>query len=965
MDGVNLESYNMKSIISLIAVFACSTMVNAQELTNVNPDPKGEPWLVGGLRELTTDDYNQINATPRLTLTASQLNRDLPVSIDNSLLPWFRPVFNQDGGSCGQASGIGYNFTFEMDYLRGLPANTAIAQYPTHYTWNFLNGGTGGGSWYFDGWQIIAANGCPTVQTYGGTPWYGGDHRWMSGYDNYLSGMSNRMLEVSTIDVTTEEGLETLKHWMFDRLDGSPTGGLANFSAGVSDVFTMDYLPSGTPHAGQQIVTRWGQVVNHAMTFIGYDDSICYDVNGDGQYTNNLDITGDGIVDLRDWEIGGVIMMNSWGESFGNGGKAYVMYRTLALSVEEGGIWNNLLHVIRTRSDYQPQITLKATVKHTSRQKLKISAGISTQTNDTKPAHVLDFPLFNNQGGNYFMTGGETEADKSIELGLDITPLLSYVSPNQQARFFIQIIEQDPDGSSEGQITNLSLFDLNQSTEFESPMTNVLLENNDTTWAWTDAAIDFIPAEIITQSLPVAHVGESYSHQLEAAGAPGPYSWTVLQEYAQNDNQADFPAITSNQLVFSNNDDGFATQTIDFPFPYYGGTYQDLVITSDGSIAFGGKFEYVRSEGDLMSAKTITPYGADLMIYPEDNDGIYYEGDATHATFRWKVSKFDNISFNTDFAVTLYPDGKITFYYGDGITPSSEWASGISAGDNQNYIIAVNSGSTEIIPGSSIQFECSPLPSGMVLSSDGVYNGIPTQPGKEWNITFKAIASNSLFATRTITFSTAPELTIEPDTLLFENSFEGKEGKYFTIINTTSSDVAITSFETQGNISFPGGNCSWKAEFPETLPYIVSPAAQVQVLVRLIPDLTKQPIDTYITDTLNFETATDNYQVLLMFNDTINIYTGTKQNVVPQETLNIAPNPANGITQITFNANSSSEATLMIYDITGKLVQYKSLTGLFSGLSRRIIDISNLNPGIYSITLTSAERCFSARLVVR
>lgn len=955
----------MKSIILLISALVCYTMVNAQELINVNPDPKGEPWLVGGLRELTTEDYNQINATPRLTLSASQLNRDLPVAIDNSLLPWFRPVFNQDGGSCGQASGIGYNFTFEMDYLLGLPANTANAQYPTHYTWNFLNGGTGGGSWYFDGWQIIAANGCPTIQTYGGTPWYGGDHRWMSGYDNYLSGMSNRMLEVSTIDVTTEEGLETLKHWMFDRLDGSPTGGLANFSAGVSDVFTMDYLPSGTPHAGQQIVTRWGQVVNHAMTFIGYDDSVCYDVNGDGQYTNNLDITGDGITDMRDWEIGGVIMMNSWGESFGNGGKAYVMYRTLALSVEEGGIWNNLLHVIRTRTDYQPQITLEATVKHTSRQKLKISAGISTNTTDIKPVHVLDFPLFNHQGGNYFMTGGETEADKSLELGLDITPLLSYVSPNQQARFFIQIIEQDPDSSSEGQVTNLSLFDLNQSTEFASPMTNVLLKNNDTTWVWTDAVIDFTPAEIITQSLPVAHIGEPYSHQLEASGAPGPYSWTILQEYAENANQADFPAITSNQLVLSNNDDGFATQTIDFPFPYYSGTYQDLVITSDGSIAFGGNFEYVRSEADLMSAKAITPYGTDLMIYPEDNDGIYYEGDATHATFRWKVSKFDNISFNTDFAVTLYPDGKITFYYGDGITPSSDWASGISAGDNQNYIISDNSGSTEIIPGSSIQFECSPLPSGMVLSSDGIYNGIPTQPGKEWNITFKAIASNNLFTTRTINFATAPELTIEPDTLLFENSFEGKEGKYFTIINTTSSDVTITSFETEGNISLPGSACLWKAEFSETLPYIVTPDEQLQVLVHLIPDLTKQPINMYITDTLNFETTNDNYQVLLMFNDTINIYTETKQNLVPQETLNIAPNPSSGITQITFTTDKSSEATLMIYDITGKLVQYKSFTGLFSGLNSRKIDISSLKPGIYSITLTSAERWFSARLVIR
>jgi len=955
----------MKRLILFLSIFTTTAATNAQELINVNPDPSGEAWIAGGLRQLTPADYAKIAATPKLTLTERQRGRDLPTSIDNSVLPWFRPVFNQDGGSCGQASGIGYNFTFEMDYLQGLPANTTQTQYPTHYTWNFLNGGEGGGSWYFDGWQIIAANGCPNVQTYGGTPWYGGDRRWMSGYENYLSGMSNRMLEVLTIDVSTADGLETLKQWMNDKLSGSPTGGLANFSAGVSDYFSMSYLPAGTPNAGKSVVTRWGQEVNHAMTFVGYDDEIRYDYNYDGQYTNNLDITGDGLVDMRDWEIGGVIMMNSWGPSFGENGKAYVMYRTLAQSLTDGGIWNNLLHVIRTRNDYEPQLTIKTTVKYTSRQKLRIAAGVSANTTDTKPAHVVEFPIFSNQGGNYYMQGGSAENDKSIEIGLDVTQLLSYVTPGQPARFFLRVTEQDPENASAGQITGFSVNDLNQNMEFVSQMSNVALVNNDTTYAWVDATTIFTPVEITTENLPPAHAGVAYSQQLEAAGAPAPYTWSILQEYSENPDQAEFPAITSNQMIPSDNDDGYATRTIDFPFPFYGETYQDLVLTTDGSIAFGGQFEYVRNETALRSVKVITPYGADLMIYPEYNDGMFYEGDETHATFRWKISKFDNPGFDNDFAVTLYPDGKITFHYGNGITPSNDWAAGISAGDGQNFLIASISGSTEIIPGSSFRFQSPPLPSGMSLSNTGLFSGTPSQPNGSWEITFKATSTNSLFATRTLNFSTESQLLVEPDTLVFENDPEAYEGKYFTITNTSGSEVMITSFDTEGTIFLEDGQWWWMADFWDPLPYAVAPGESIDVRVSLAMPVMMQPITSYAVDKLHFTTTTENYQVLLMFNDTINIYGNAKQYPQHENGLELSPNPATGFTNLGFVTDQTGKAEIFIYNSSGDLVKRESLSGLFAGKNTRQVDISAMKPGFYMLTLRSGLNLSVARLVIR
>ncbi len=955
----------MKNILTLIAFLTISICINAQGIINVNPDPDGEPWNAGGLRELTADDYTRIAATPRLSLTASQRSRELPSSLDNSELAWFRPVFNQDGGSCGQASGIGYNFTYEMDYVRGLSANTAQNQYPTHYTWNFLNGGAGGGSWYFDGWQIIAANGCPNVETYGGSPWYGGDRRWMSGYEDYIAGMENRMLEISTIDVSNEEGLMILKQWMFDRLDGSPTGGLANFSSGVSDVFTMTYLPGGTPNAGQPVITRWGEQVNHAMTFVGYDDEIRFDVNNDGQYTNNLDITGDGSVDLRDWEIGGLVMVNSWGNSFGNNGKSFVLYRTLALSLQDGGIWNNLIHVIRTRTDYEPQVTLKATVKHTSRQKIKITAGVSANTTDTKPAFTLEFPMFSNQGGDYYMQGGFSESDKSIEIGLDVTPLLSYIQPGQQSRFFIQIEEQDPENSSTGQITSLSLWDLNRSMEFQSQLANISMVNNDTTLVWADGNIDFIPTGISTQELPVAQTGMPYSFQLEATGAQAPYTWSVLQEFTESNNQAAFPAVTSNQLIPSDNDDGFATQSIDFPFPFYGQNYQDLVITTDGSVAFEGQFEYIRSETAIKSAKVITPYGSDLMIYPEYNDGMFYEGDATHATFRWKCSKFNDPSFDNDFAVTLYPDGTITFHYGNGITSSYDWAAGISAGDGQNYLISGISGSTVINPATSFLYQCPQLPAGMALSSDGIFAGTPTQANGDWPITFRALSANGLFATRTLNFTTDSELLLWPDTLMYEDDIMAWEGLSFYLTNQTDHNVTLTTFEYQGMVLLEDGEWWWETWFNDPMPRIMVPGEEIQVVVSMVLPVTMAPTTEYFVDTLSFTTTTESYQVILMFNDTINIYNNVKLNPEKGNGLTIVPNPASGTTLLNFEADEPGSAEVMIYSSTGVLQKTESLKGLVAGPNSHRVDVSGLPRGIYLVALQSGKRSASARLVVR
>lgn len=840
------------------------TQISAQDLINLNPDAKGEPWYVGKLRTLTVEDYKKMAQTPKLTKPKDYRKGSLPVSVDNSLNKYFRPVFNQANGSCGQASGIGYNFTYAINFARDLEANTIATQYPTHYTYNFLNNGTDYGSFYFDGWEIINANGCPDVETYGGTPWAKGLTGWMSGYENYYLGMLNRTLEVFTVDLTTPAGLETLKAWMYDQLNGSSAGGLANFSAGVGGIFSMSRLPAGTPEENKSIITCWGPEINHAMTFVGYNDSIRYDYNGDGDYTNDKDINHDGVVDMRDWEIGGLIMVNSWGTSWGDAGKAYVPYKLLAEPSTNGGIGTGLVYAIRARKSYSPKVTIKASITHSSRNKLRITAGASSDPAATKPDRILQLPLFNYQGGDMYMQGGATEDEKTIEIGLDITPLLSDIESGEAAKFFLVVEEDDPDGLSEGRINYFSVIDYtNGKSEMMCPQSNVLIKNNDTTCLSVNKTIIFDKVQVSSTTLPDVVSGFPYTYALNAQNGTPPYAWNLVIDYTQKDDSAHYLQLTNNKLSPYDNDDGFAPLTLPFKFPFYNKTYSEVLVTTDGSILFGDNFEYVRNISGLMSFRAITVYGSDLMVYPEEGDGIWYFSTKDSITVRWRTSKYDDKPFDTDFSLTLFPSGQINFNYGPSITSSSDWVAGISNGDGISYCNALISGDRMVSDGQQIKFMSSGVPQGMEISKDGVMTFTTSQGNKEWPVTAQVTDLNKISSQKSFTLHSIESLQITPDTINFESSSDPdpwQTGKEINISNVYSQPVTLNNLDWEGE--------GWKiSEDPLTYPYILNPGESLLLNIMLKPAFTKS--SGMICDSLEIQTNYVSYTLPVMINPSL------------------------------------------------------------------------------------------------
>jgi hypothetical protein len=84
--------------------------------------------------------------------------------------------------------------------------------------------------------------------------------------------------------------------------------------------------------------------------------------------------------------------------------------------------------------------------------------------------------------------------------------------------------------------------------------------------------------------------------------------------------------------------------------------------------------------------------------------------------------------------------------------------------------------------------------------------------------------------------------------------------------------------------------------------------------------------------------------------------TGLKQLSVNNSSVAIYPNPNNG--SFTIEPSSVTKQTMQVYDVNGKLVLSQAING------KTTIDASNLNEGVYNISLISNEGVINKRLVI-
>lgn len=431
-----------KYIILIACLLAIGLSSVAQQVRPVYP-----------VKPLTQEDISRRQRIPEWgTNTRSASSAVLPEGVDNSTLKYFPPVFSQLGNSCSQASGVRYVYTYELNRLLDRAADSPEHIFNYHFTWNYLNEGNDQGSHPELGYNMMKVAGAVTLSDMNDESAATSSTTWMTGYDKYLRAMNYRVKSYSKFTLKTREGIDRLRQYLYNRGEEGEPGGVVTFSCKSSDWKEVTY--KGTSVTGlTHMITRPGTDGAHALTIAGYDDTVAYDLNGDGEITED--------------ERGAFIVVNSWGTWWGSEGKCYYPYKYFLLPAAEGGLADLDAEALMVEPEiHTPLVIFRVKLTYTSRNDLYFRLGVA-EGDAVSPSVILDYPLMLTQGGDYYMQGnGTLESFKTIEVGLNFTDKLADFQSFRSPKYFL-IVRQIGNGKlGEGKINSFSVNDYRTGTEY-------------------------------------------------------------------------------------------------------------------------------------------------------------------------------------------------------------------------------------------------------------------------------------------------------------------------------------------------------------------------------------------------------------------------------------------------------------------------------------------------------------------
>jgi C1A family cysteine protease len=354
----------------------------------------------------------------------------LPSAADNSASPAFPPIRSQGGiGSCAAWASTYYQFTYETNLARGRTAsggNNAVIFSPK-FTYNLINGGQDGGSYFSDCFAVEMKNGganwaaFPYDTNYLAWPTDGPVWRDALNYRAQTYGqLSNSNTELLIQDVKTQ---------------------LANGHVLVIATYVLSWVQktvSNDPstdadnaYVNQKIASYCSNTNSggHGMTIVGFNDNIWCDLNSNG------------VVDSG--EKGAFKIANSWGTGDWNAGYRWVSYdalRAVSLAPQtsnwppanrspNGIFWKGNIFTLTARPSYTPTMVAQVTLNSAKRGQINFTLGTGTLTS-TVPAAKWSSKALNYTGGNYGFSGTATPCNGTFYF--DFSELNTGATTNQR-----------------------------------------------------------------------------------------------------------------------------------------------------------------------------------------------------------------------------------------------------------------------------------------------------------------------------------------------------------------------------------------------------------------------------------------------------------------------------------------------------------------------------------------------------
>lgn len=385
---------------------------------------------------------------PRMGRTVTEL----PASVDNSTNRFFPAIFSQgSNNSCSQASGVRYVYTYEVNRMFGRDASNPANVFCYHFTWNFLNEGNNEGSHSWIGWDLMKDCGTLDMTRFKDEPYsYSQQTQWLSGYDTYIEAMKYRVSGYTKINLKTREGIDLMRRYLYDHGDGGETGGVASISYETEDWGLKSY--TGPSLTGlRHIVTKEGKDGPHAITLVGYDDTVEYDFDGDGN--------------ISDTERGAFIFANSWDDYWASDGKCYIPYSVMLADYADGGLSEGDADAYMvTPVIGDPDIVFKVKLSYNRRNELSFLLGAADGDDAKMPSVDFTYPVMNRQGGAVPMQGNGASND--IEVAFNFSRYHEAVKGYADPKFFLTVRRTAATGT--GKIIEFSVLDVASGTQYLS-----------------------------------------------------------------------------------------------------------------------------------------------------------------------------------------------------------------------------------------------------------------------------------------------------------------------------------------------------------------------------------------------------------------------------------------------------------------------------------------------------------------
>lgn len=353
-----------------------------------------------------TDNLGATTSTS--TSTATSTLAAVPAQVDNSTLAAFPKIGNQGGqSSCVAWATTYYLMSHQICMSLGCDnKNLAERVYSPRWTYNMINGGVDAGSNFSSAFSLLSLHGAAKMSE---LPYNSFDPlSWDMNPADWRNALDNRVTSNFSVGINTDTGMASVKQLLAN-------GNVVTFGTYISSwqYANVQSQPSTTsPFQGQTIViSQNGSLGGHAMTIVGYDDSIWVDMNASG------------IVDAG--EVGAFKIANSWGAAWGNAGYVWASYDAFRTTSSVSGFApSGRIQLSQNGSAYYYNYNTSAlklvglvTVAHAARNQMSLQFGSSSNSVQTPQVYNYPFAL-SNKGGAYAFDGGVTEVESSFYFDL-------------------------------------------------------------------------------------------------------------------------------------------------------------------------------------------------------------------------------------------------------------------------------------------------------------------------------------------------------------------------------------------------------------------------------------------------------------------------------------------------------------------------------------------------------------------